>query len=107
MAVAYLFLLGVSCVSRKLFKLLCILSVAVFVLLVLFALLCWLLVNMGGVLFLMLTMGQAEVQVGGITLAQLLENFVGSPLFYAYVVDILAFAVSVTGLTILNKKSVS
>ena len=87
--------------SRKFFKVTCILSVILFFLLILFTLFSWFLANVGGVLFLMLTLG--ALNFVGISLPEFLENFVGSPLFYVFLVDILAFLGSVTGLILVKK----
>lgn len=86
--------------SRKPFQILCIVSVILFFLLVLFTLFIWFLVNVGGALFLAV-MGHSSME--GMPLSEFLSNFIGSPMFYIFLADILAFIISVTGLTMTKK----
>ena len=79
-------------------------SLAVLIMLILFTIGIWILVNIGGILFIMLSMGSEDIQVGGISLAKFLENFVGSPLFYIYLVDLTALIGSIVGLIVTRER---
>lgn len=86
--------------GRKGFKILCITSVVLFFLLILITIFAWLMVNVAGAL---LTTVMFHETAQAMPLAKFLENFVGSPMFYIFLADILAFAVSVIGLTAVKK----
>ena len=79
-------------------------SIGVLVLLLLLTIGIWVLVNVGGVLFLLLSMGSEDIRVSGISLAEFLENFVGSPMFYIYMADLAVLLCSAVVLGITRKK---
>ena len=64
----------------------------------------WIFANVGAVLFRMVFILDADMTVSGIPFATLMENFVGSPLFYAYVVDLIVLLTGITGLTVTKKE---
>lgn len=63
----------------------------------------WILANVGAVLFRMVLILDEDLTVSGIPFAAFMANFVGSPLFYAYLVDLAAMITGAIGL-ILTKK---
>ena len=87
--------------KRKVWKWIFGLSLAGFILLVVFTFGVWVLFNVVGALFLTL-MGNTEINA--IPFADFMSNFVGSPLFYMYLVDIVALLTSVVGLVATKKQ---
>ena len=65
----------------------------------------WIFANVGAVLFRMVFILDADMTVSGIPFAALMENFVGSPLFYAYVVDLIVLFAGMVGLIVTKKKN--
>lgn len=78
-------------------------SIGYLILLVLFTIGLWILTNVGGVLIRILFILDEDFQVHGISLAEFMRNFVGSPLFYAYLVDLVALVSSSVALTVTRK----
>ena len=64
----------------------------------------WFLANVGAVLFRMVFILDEDMIVSGISFAEMMSNFVGSPLFYAYVVDLTVLLVGMIGLIVTKKK---
>lgn len=75
-------------------------SIGVLILLVLLTFGVWVLLNIGGAILLAL-MGNQEIHA--MPMVDYLSNFVGSPMFYAYLVDIFALLASVVGLVATKK----
>ena len=86
---------------RKFWKWVLGISIALLILLILFTVFIWMLANVSGILFYMLSMGNAPVQIGGISFGEFMSNFVGSPIFFVYLADIIAL---VTAAIMLRKK---
>ena len=61
----------------------------------------WLMLNIGGALFLTL-MGQTELSA--ISMPEMLENFVGSPMFWLCLADLLVLILSVIMLAVTKKE---
>ena len=76
-------------------------SIGGFGLLTLFTLAAWVLTNIGGAILLTL-MGEQEIHA--MPMSDFLSNFVGSPMFYIYLVDISALIVGVIGLVVTKEK---
>ena len=96
--------------KRTVWKWLLGISIVVLVLLILFTLVVWALVNMGGAVMLaLLSSGTAntEVQFRGMSMAELLKNFVGSPMFYLYLGDLAMLAGAITMLIVTKKRQVA
>ena len=72
--------------NRKVWKWLLGISIAVLILLVLLTLGIWVLLNIGGAILLSL-MGNTEITA--IPFGEFMSNFVGSPMFYIYLVDLI------------------
>lgn len=88
--------------KRSVWKWLLGISTAVLVLLILFTIGMWVLVNIGGAILLAL-MGNQEISA--MPMADFLSNFVGSPMFYIYVVDISALLAGIVGMIVTKKKN--
>lgn len=86
--------------NRKVWKWLLGISIAVLILLVLLTLGIWVLLNIGGAILLSL-MGNTEITA--IPFGEFMSNFVGSPMFYIYLVDIFALLASIVGMVTTNK----
>ena len=78
------------------------LSIAGLVLLGLLTVGIWLMLNIGGALFLAL-MGHTELTA--ISLAGMLENFVGSPMFWLCLADLLVLVLSAVMLAVTKKEN--
>ncbi len=76
-------------------------SIAVLVLLVLLTFGIWVMLNIGGAILLTL-MGNQEISA--IPMADFLSNFVGSPMFYIYLADLVVLLTSAVALVITRKK---
>ena len=61
----------------------------------------WLMLNIGGALFLTL-MGQTELSA--ISMSEMLANFVGSPMFWLCLADLLVLILSVIMLAVTKKE---
>lgn len=85
---------------RKAWKWLLGISIGVLILLVLFTLGIWVLLNIGGAIALSL-MGNTEITA--IPFGEFMSNFVGSPMFYVYLVDIFALLASIVALATTKK----
>ena len=85
---------------RKAWKWLLGISIGVLVLLILLTLGAWVLFNIGGAIALSL-MGNTEITA--IPFGEFMSNFVGSPMFYVYLVDIFALLASIVGLAATKK----
>ena len=72
--------------NRKVWKWLLGISIAVLILLVLLTLGIWVLLNIGGAILLSL-MGNTEITA--IPFGEFTSNFVGSPMFYIYLADLI------------------
>ena len=90
--------------KRSVWKWLLGISIAVFVLLVLLTLGIWVLANVGGVLIRLVFILDEDLQVSGIPFAAVMENFVGSPMFYAFVADLVVLVTSVIALIFTGKR---
>ena len=64
----------------------------------------WILANVGSVLFRMMFILSEDMIVSGIPFRALMANFVGSPLFYAYVVDLIVLLAGIIGLAVTKKE---
>ena len=87
--------------KRKAWKWLFGISLALLVLLSLFTVGIWVLLNIGGAILLAL-MGNQEIHA--MPMADYLSNFVGSPMFYIYLVDVVALLASIVGLAATKNK---
>ena len=76
-------------------------SIAVLVLLVLLTFGIWVMLNIGGAILLTLMGNQ---QISAIPMADFLSNFVGSPMFYIYLADLVVLLTSAVALVITRKK---
>jgi hypothetical protein len=90
--------------KRTVWKWLLGISIAVFMLLILFTLGIWALSNVGAVLVRLVFILDEDLQIGGIPFAAVMENFVGSPMFYAFVADLAVLTTSVTALIVTKKR---
>jgi len=72
--------------NRKVWKWLLGISIGVLILLVLLTLGIWVLLNIGGAVLLSL-MGNTEITA--IPFGEFMSNFVGSPMFYIYLADLI------------------
>ena len=87
--------------KRKAWKWLFGISLVLLVLLILFTIGIWVLLNIGGAILLTL-MGNQEISA--IPMADFLSNFVGSPMFYIYLADLVVLLTSAVALVITRKK---
>ena len=76
-------------------------SIAVLVLLLLLTFGIWVMLNIGGAILLTLMGNQ---QISAIPMADFLSNFVGSPMFYIYLADLVVLLTSAVALVITRKK---
>ena len=76
-------------------------SIGVLVLLILFTIGAWVLLNIGGAILLAL-MGQQEIHA--MPMSDFLSNFVGSPMFYIYMADLVVLLSSAVILFVTRKK---
>ena len=89
--------------NRKVWKWIFWVSLIVLILLILFTVGLWALANVGAVLFRLVFILDEDMQVSGISFAEFISNFVGSPLFYCYVTDLAALLGSSAALIITRK----
>ena len=87
--------------KRKAWKWIFGISLAGLILLVLFTLWLWVMLNVCGALLLTL-MGNQEIHA--MPISEFLSNFVGSPMFYIYLVDISALLASIIALIVTKKR---
>ena len=90
--------------KRKAWKWIFGLSLAGLVLLVVFTFGLWILANVGAVLFRLVFILDEDMTVSGIPFHAFMSNFVGSPLFYMYLVDVSALLASIVALVVTRKK---
>ena len=76
-------------------------SIGVLILLVVLTFGIWVLLNIGGAILLTL-MGNQEITA--MPMAEFFSNFVGSPMFYIYITDLLVLLSSVVALIVTRKK---
>ena len=88
--------------KRKAWKWIFGISLVVLVLLILFTIGIWVLLNIGGAILLAL-MGNQEISA--MPMADFLSNFVGSPMFYIYMADLVVLISSVAVLIATRKKN--
>lgn len=88
--------------KRKAWKWIFGISLVVLVLLILFTIGIWVLLNIGGAILLAL-MGNQEISA--MPMADFLSNFVGSPMFYIYMADLVVLLSSVAVLIATRKKN--
>ena len=83
----------------------CLLSVSggILVLLILLTVAMFLFANVAVVFMHLLAMGNGDIPVEGISAGELFANFIGSPLFYAYIADLLLLTGSIVGVAIPKK----
>ena len=81
-------------------------SLTLLVLLVIFTIGLWALANAGAVLFRLLFILDEDLEVHGIPFTEFMSNFVGSPLFYIYLIDVTALVASVVALVIMRKQRI-
>ena len=88
-------------VKRKAWKWIFGISLAVLILLVVFTVAVWGLINIGGAIFLAL-MGNTAIT--GMPFSAFIANFVGSPMFYIYLADVVVLLCSAIMLCITRKR---
>lgn len=86
--------------NRSVWKWLLGISLVILVLLILFTIAAWFLVNVGGALFLTL-LGNTEIHA--MPFGAFMANFVGSPLFYVYMADLVLLLCSIVVLIATRK----
>ena len=86
--------------KRSVWKWLLGISLVLLVLLILFTFAAWFLVNVGGAIFLAL-LGNTEIHT--MPFGTFMANFVGSPLFYVYMADLVLLLSSATALVVTRK----
>ena len=91
--------------KRKAWKWIFGLSLAGLVLLVVSTFGLWILANVGAVLFRIVFILDEDMTVSGISFRAFMSNFVGSPLFYMYLVDVSALLASIVALVVTRKKN--
>ena len=87
--------------KRKVWKWLLGISIAVLVLLVLFTLFLWAMFNACGALFMAM---QGNLEFHAVSFAEFMSNFVGSPLFYIYLADLVVLLSSIVALIVTWKR---
>ncbi len=85
----------------------CLLSISggILVLLILLTIAMFFITGAAVVLLALLNIGNGDVPTQGISAAEIFANFVGSPLFYAYIADLILLIGSIIGVTIPEKKT--
>ncbi len=85
----------------------CLLSVSggILVLLMLLTIAMFFVTGAAVALLFMLNIGNGDVPTQGISAAEIFANFVGSPLFYAYIADLTLLIGSIIGVAIPQKKT--
>ena len=89
--------------NRRAWKWILGISIGLFILLVLFTFGLWVLANVGGVLMRIVFILDEDFRIHSISFAEFMSNFAGSPLFYAYLLDITAFLLSGIALLVTRK----
>ena len=90
--------------KRKTWKWIFGISLAVLILLMTFTVFLWALANAAGVLLRLVFILDEEMTVTGIPFAAFMSNFVGSPLFYVYMIDGAALISSIVALVVTRKQ---
>ena len=90
--------------KRKVFRRIFIFSLVGFVLLGLFTVGLWAFANAGAALFRIVFLLDEDLEVHGIPFSAFMANFIGSPLFHIYLVDIAAMLTGIIGLTVTKKE---
>lgn len=90
--------------DRKVWKWIFWIALIFLLLLMLFTVGLWALANVGAVLFRLLFILDEDLQVSGIPFPEFMSNFVGSPLFYVYMVDGIALVASAAALVVTRKQ---
>lgn len=90
--------------KRKTWKWVFGISLAVLILLMIFTVLLWVLLNVGGVLLRLVFILDEDMTVSGIPFDVFLSDFVGSTLFYVYLLDMMALATSSAALVVTRKR---
>ena len=85
----------------------CLLSVSggILILLILLSVAMFFVTGAAVVLLVLLNIGNGDVPTQGISAGEIFANFVGSPLFYAYIADLTLLAGSIIGVTLPKKKT--
>ena len=73
-------------------------SIGVLIALVLFTFFSWALFGATAIFFHTFTAESGNISSEELSLAEFLSNFVGSPMFYMYLVDLSVFVLSIVGL---------
>lgn len=79
-------------------------SLIILVLLMIFTVGLWALANAAGVLLRLVFILDEDMEVTGIPFSAFMANFVGSPLFYVYMVDLAALTTSAIALFLTRTK---
>ena len=90
--------------NRRMWKWIFGLSLTGLILLAAFTVGLWALMNVGSVLFRLVFILDEDMVVSAISFRAFMANFVGSPLFYLYLVDLIALLSSAAALVIIRKK---
>lgn len=90
--------------KRKIWKRIFVASLVLLVMLMVFTILLWGMANAAGVLLRLLFILDEDMEVHGIPFAEFMSNFVGSPLFYVYVADLVVLAAGTIGLAATKKE---
>lgn len=90
--------------SRKTWKRIFWICLFGLILLMVFTLGLWAMANATGVLLRLLFILDEDMMVSGIPFGVFMSNFVGSPLFYLYLVDGVSLLASIVGLVFMRKK---
>ena len=92
-------------VNRNVWKWMLGISIAGLFLLILFTIGVWAVANAAGALFAVLLMPNENVHIQqGIPFGDFMANFVGSPLFYIYLVDVAVLLGSIIALIVTRKR---
>ena len=79
-------------------------SIIALVLLMMFTLGLWALANAAGILLRLIFLLDEDMEVSGMPFSAFMANFVGSPLFYVYMADLIALATSAIALFLTRKR---
>ena len=90
--------------KRSVWKWMLGISIAVLVLLGILTVGIWALANVGAVLVRLVFILDEDLQVSGIPFATFMANFVGSPMFYAFAVDLALLVTSATALIVTRRR---
>ena len=80
------------------------LSLTGLVFLLIFTVALWALANAAGVMLRLLFILDEDMTVSGMPFSVFMSNFVGSPLFYVYVLDVAALLVAIVALVVTRKQ---